>query len=90
MREESSNGGVERWLASDEGMVGAHLSIGEKAPQRGKLRPPSAFIVRAEREEVIMVPHVGDKAPAACRSRVGFPYLGSLTGGPRSAFEPVA
>jgi hypothetical protein len=36
--------GVEQWLASDEGMVAAHLSVGEKAAERGKLQLPSTFI----------------------------------------------
>jgi hypothetical protein len=95
MCEELPNGGAERRLASGEGMAVAHLVIGEKAAERGKLRLPSAFIVGGEREGATVVSHVGNKTPAACRSgstmmRAGFPYPKSLMGGLRSAFEPVA
>jgi hypothetical protein len=95
MRDKSPNGGVERWLAGSDGTAAAHLIIGEKVVEKGKLRLPSAFIARGEREGVTVALHIGDQALAACRSgstmaRAGFPYPGSLTGGPRSAFELVA
>jgi hypothetical protein len=37
--------------------------IGEKWVERGKLRPVSPFIGQGEREEVIMVPHIGKLFP---------------------------
>jgi hypothetical protein len=43
----------------------AHLSVGEKAEESGKLHSPSAFIDAGEREGAPMVPHIGDKALAA-------------------------
>jgi hypothetical protein len=65
MREESPNGGVERRLVGGEGTAMAHLSVGEKAEESGKLHSPSAFIVVGEREGAPVVPHIGDKALAA-------------------------
>jgi hypothetical protein len=49
MREESPNGGAERRLVDGKGMSVAHLGVGEKATERGKLWPPSAFIDGGER-----------------------------------------
>jgi hypothetical protein len=58
------------WLVGGKGVVESHLGIGEKSAERGKLRPRSPFIGEGEteREEVTMVPHVGDGRPMACRS----------------------
>jgi hypothetical protein len=93
MREESPNGGAKRRLVGGKGMAVAHLGVGEKATERGKLWPSSAFIDGGERGATV-VPHVGDKAPTACQSgstmaHAGFLCPRSLTGGPRSTFEPV-
>jgi hypothetical protein len=63
MREESPNGGAERWLAGGKGTVASHLSVGEKAAKRGKLQPPSAFIDGGERR--------GDCGPARRRQGTG-------------------
>jgi hypothetical protein len=50
------------------------------------------FIGAGEREEVTVVPHVGVRTLEACWTswttvHVGFPYPGSLTGGPRSGLQ---
>jgi hypothetical protein len=94
MREESPNGGEERRLASGEGMVVAHLGIGENAAERGKLRPLSTFIAGGERgggrprSRTSARRHRRLACPAA-PWRVGFPFPGSLMSGSQSNFEPV-
>jgi hypothetical protein len=92
MLKESQNGEAKWWLAGNEGAAVAHLGVGEKLVERGKLWPMSPFIGTGEREEATVVPHVGDDRLTAYRSggdavRIGFPYLGSLTSGPQSAFQ---
>jgi hypothetical protein len=58
MRKESPNDRVEWRLAGGEGMVAAHLSVGKKSVERGKLQPGTPFIGVGERAEASLVPHV--------------------------------
>jgi hypothetical protein len=79
-------------LASGKGAAVAHLGVGGKTVERGKLQLGTPFIGEGEREEVTVVPHVGDKMLATCWTswtmvRTGLVYPGSLTGGPRSGFQ---
>jgi hypothetical protein len=39
-------------------MVAAHLSVGKKSVERGKLQPGTPFIGVGERAEASLVPHV--------------------------------
>jgi hypothetical protein len=85
MHEDSPNGGVERWLGGGEGTM-----LVKKQRKGGSFSLLSVFIAGRERER-------GDRGPARRQqctgdtmARTGFPYPRSLTGGPRSAFEPVA
>jgi hypothetical protein len=86
VREESPNGGANRWLIEvcprlgDEGKVMGKGSFGRFLP-----------FYRQRREGGILVPPIGDSRPMAHQSgwttvHVGSPAPGSLTGGPRSVF----
>jgi hypothetical protein len=44
MHEESPNGGAERRLANGEGTAVAHLGVGKKEVERGKLRLLNAIL----------------------------------------------
>jgi hypothetical protein len=77
-----------RWRRGDGGLP----RCGDKLREKGKLRPAGCFYWwRGERG--VVVPHIGDMMPVSGRTggatpHTGFPCCESLTGGPRSGFEP--
>jgi hypothetical protein len=66
-------------------------ALGRKATEKESFGEVALLIGEGEREGAVMVLHISDGWPTAHRSggdaaHVRFPCLGSLTGGPRSAF----
>jgi hypothetical protein len=78
-------------------MEATHLGVGEKAAEKGKLRPSSAFIAGGERGgggwrpwSRTLVTMLWWLAGPAAPWRAVVSFIPGLMGGPRSAFEPVA
>jgi hypothetical protein len=69
--------------------MAAHLSVGEKAVNRGKLQLLSTFIAGGEGGGSDRGPTRRRQGAGGTMVRAGFPYPESLTGGSQSAFEPV-
>jgi hypothetical protein len=64
----------------------------KKLQKAWKLQSPDPFIGGGERERDVVVPHIGDKAPASSQNNCtmahdSFLYSRKLIGGPRSGFE---
>jgi hypothetical protein len=78
-REESPNGGAERWLAGSEGAVAAYLNVGKTVKRGGSLDRSVAFIPRRRERGVCGLARrrsdAGVEPDRQSQARVGFPLL---------------